>query len=269
MYALVAAALSLLAPAPSLRPAAARCAPPRLSAAATTGQLTVARVARGHVDRMVQMASLLTDAFYGRRSLRGGPLAWAQRQVIEADVRNELVSRLEFYSLARELALPHQGAVLVAAEAAGPLDARGAPCGFVEVGLPAWSEGGGFQLPKHPRGASGAEPPELRAYVSNLAVDESARRRGVGRLLMHECEAEVRRWRPAQRRIWLEVTETNVEALAFYERLGYVRVGRSTGQREIVRRRFAYELTTVERIVFCKELEYDEGERGQSGSVEV
>ena len=62
------------------------------------------------------------------------------------------------------------------------------------------------------------------AYVTNIAVDPSCRRQGVGRALL--CEA----CRGAQTRgcasITLEVRESNAPAIALYEQCGFVFVGR-------------------------------------------
>jgi len=210
----------------------------------------VHRVRPGDAVKTEQLATLLVDAFYGKHTLLNGPIAWAQRQILEADVRSELGSRLAYYELAREQQLPHVGAVLAATTAEGEL------CGFLDIGLPEFT-GQGFQLPSRPSGLqtvserSVAEERELRAYVSNLAVGSESRRRGIGRLLMQECETEVQRWATPQEFIWLEVSDANAEAAAFYGSLGYERVGYTSG-REIVKRQFSYTLERVQRGLLRK-----------------
>jgi ribosomal protein S18 acetylase RimI-like enzyme len=58
-----------------------------------------------------------------------------------------------------------------------------------------------------------------RGWVYYLAVAESARRRGIGRDLMRECEQWVRsRGVP---KIQLMVRHNNASVIAFYEDLGY------------------------------------------------
>lgn len=60
----------------------------------------------------------------------------------------------------------------------------------------------------------------VRPILTNLSVNYSARRSGVGSALVQRCEEEViRRWN--QREIVLEVEEDNVRALTFYKKRGY------------------------------------------------
>ncbi len=71
-----------------------------------------------------------------------------------------------------------------------------------------------------PSGYSVAEVDTRGLHVTNLAVDESRRRRGVGACLMAAVEAWGRRMGQSVSR--LEVRETNSAAAEFYRRLGYV-----------------------------------------------
>uniref|UniRef100_A0A7S3BC36 N-acetyltransferase domain-containing protein n=1 Tax=Haptolina ericina TaxID=156174 RepID=A0A7S3BC36_9EUKA len=87
--------------------------------------------------------------------------------------------------------------------------------------------------------------------MSNLAVCEGSRRRGVGQLLVSECEAEVMRWGGEE--LWLEVSLDNAKAISFYQRLGYCFVEETSG-REVVRRPFNFEVTTVPRGLMSKAL---------------
>ena len=58
-----------------------------------------------------------------------------------------------------------------------------------------------------------------RGWINYLAVDPEHRRRGLGRLLMHEAEQRLRALGCAK--INLQVRVTNDEALAFYRDLGF------------------------------------------------
>ena len=57
------------------------------------------------------------------------------------------------------------------------------------------------------------------SYVSSLAVEHRARRRGVARELMREAEAISRDLGNAE--VVLEVAASNAQAMRFYQRLGY------------------------------------------------
>lgn len=58
-----------------------------------------------------------------------------------------------------------------------------------------------------------------RGYINYLAVDPAARRRGLGRRMMHE--AEQRLLALGCPKVNLQVRTENLEVLAFYEALGY------------------------------------------------
>jgi ribosomal protein S18 acetylase RimI-like enzyme len=60
-----------------------------------------------------------------------------------------------------------------------------------------------------------------QAHVRMLGVDRSARRRGVGRSLMHACLREARR--VGKGRLTLETTESMTAAQGLYESMGFVR----------------------------------------------
>lgn len=181
-----------------------------------------------------KLSNILITAFYGEHEAWHGPIAWAQRRVIEADIYTDLSSRVSYYEKARELGLQHRGAVLIADSSEGQVS------GFVDVGLPLFDMATrAFTLPARPEGlgAAAAPPPscELRPYVSNLAVCESVRRQGVGRRLMAECEDEVRGWGAEHEFIWLEVSVDNEPAISFYRSLGYEEV-RASPQRKFSKR---------------------------------
>jgi ribosomal-protein-alanine acetyltransferase len=62
------------------------------------------------------------------------------------------------------------------------------------------------------------------AEILNLAVREEDRRQGAGRHLM-ECLLQ-KYQKDAVSRVFLEVRQSNTEAIAFYQRLGFQAVGR-------------------------------------------
>jgi ribosomal protein S18 acetylase RimI-like enzyme len=62
------------------------------------------------------------------------------------------------------------------------------------------------------------------AYLSRIAVSRTYTRRGIGQLLLAEVFAESRRL--SARRCVLDVAEDNSRAITFYERAGFVQIGR-------------------------------------------
>ena len=63
---------------------------------------------------------------------------------------------------------------------------------------------------------------QLRCYVSNMAVAEGHRRRGLAAALLQECERAARRW--GEDSIWLHVDVGNDAAMALYAAAGYEEV---------------------------------------------
>ena len=147
-----------------------------------------------------RMAQLAVQAFYGKHSAWDGPLAYMQRAILSQDVHDDVHNRLRYYEEARARDLRHRGAVFTALDASS-----GDIIGFADIGLTVYdSRRRTFRLPKRPEGEAGfgtmaRSHLQCRPYLSNLAVDASQRRRGVGRLLVDACEAEVRRWRACDR----------------------------------------------------------------------
>jgi ribosomal-protein-alanine N-acetyltransferase len=87
-------------------------------------------------------------------------------------------------------------------------------------------------------GATGTGEPAVLGYVvalvvadegeiADLAVAPSARRRGIGRLLLDRVAEEARR--AGIRALFLEVRESNVAARALYQSAGFAAVGRRRG----------------------------------------
>lgn len=62
----------------------------------------------------------------------------------------------------------------------------------------------------------------FRCYASNIAVQETHRRRGLGRRLLQQCERIARLWYHDS--LWLHVESDNTPALALYQQMGYENV---------------------------------------------
>jgi len=198
-----------------------------------------------------RLSQLAVEAFYGRYTWSQGPAIALQRGIIEADVLTDVGARLRYYEEARMLGLTHIGAVFMAED-----ESTGALWGFADIGLAIY-DGNTFSLPKRPEGdvrALESSTHELRPYLSNLAVDESARGNGIGRRLVRACEEEARSWTDgAHGSVWLEVTLSNENAHGFYRQLGYEQAAVTLG-REIVRQRWSLEAQQVSRRLMRKTL---------------
>lgn len=195
---------------------------------------------------------IAVSAFYGEYTWTQGPAMYVQRNIIEGDVLNDLVQRLCFYEEARCLGMAHTGAVFVAEDCS-----TGAAIGFADIGVTIWDGSKStFSLPKRPEGdpnLSGRSTVELRPYLSNLAVDPTRRRSGVGRQLVEACEAEARSWDTPYESIWLEVSATNDAASELYRRCGYIQEAQTFGK-EIVKERWGFESQQVRRLLMRKHL---------------
>lgn len=64
----------------------------------------------------------------------------------------------------------------------------------------------------------------LRAYISNMAVAPSQRRRGVARALLAAGDRLAQRW--GQDSVWLHVADVNSNAIALYRGAGFTARGR-------------------------------------------
>lgn len=58
-----------------------------------------------------------------------------------------------------------------------------------------------------------------KAYISNLAVKQEYRQRGIGLMLLQQCEAIAKQWN--HQTLYLHVRSDNAIALALYDKLGY------------------------------------------------
>ena len=58
-----------------------------------------------------------------------------------------------------------------------------------------------------------------KAYISNLAVQERYRQKGIGQMLLNRCETIAQSWE--QPEIFLHVRRDNAIALGLYQKLGY------------------------------------------------
>ena len=192
--------------------------------------------------------------------------AWAQRVVLDGTAESDIFGRLGYYEEARANGRAC-GSIFIAENDIGEL------CGFADVGASLWLPndqchrlplGTDLQrLATTGRGADGQvkKGVELRPYVSNLVVDASLRRSGVGRRLMEACEEDAASWQatcriadgPAADDLWLEVTSTNRVAVDFYDAIGYRSAGITTGS-EVTRQGDGFGMADVERLVLRKAL---------------
>lgn len=129
--------------------------------------------------------------------------AWAQRSVLDATANSDFFSRLKYYDDERSNGRAC-GCILVAER-----EDDGMIAGFADIGASLWlPKDGAFRLPQHADlqrlattgvGTDGQRKPgvKLRPYVSNLVVDTSMRRSGIGRQLMQACEEECSTWADA------------------------------------------------------------------------
>ena len=207
-----------------------------------------------------RLTRFMMDETYGQ--CQPFSAAWAQRSVLDAAADSDFFGRLKYYDEQRTAGRP-QGDVFIAEKADGSL------AGFADLGASLWLPNDrAFRLPQSPDLQRLAETGvgtdgqlktgvELRPYVSNLVVDASLRRCGVGRRLMEACEEAARSW-AAEREdatpyIWLEVTESNEAGIAFYRALGYEVDGSSAGS-EVTRDGDAFSMVEVRRCVMKKAL---------------
>lgn len=166
---------------------------------APAGQDAVATDASHFTIRTAQvrdlsaLAEILTDSFHPR----SGFMRWAYpmlRLGIYEDLRNRLRSNS-----------PHYVCLVAVADVSTVTDSRETLAGTVELALrspPSWQ----------PRASQ-------YAYISNLAVRESCRRRGVARQLLLACERTSLEW--GFQDLYLHVLDNNHQARQLYLKTGY------------------------------------------------
>lgn len=217
-----------------------------------------------------RLTKFMMDATYG--AVRPFSPAWAQRSVLDATSNSDFFGRLAYYEEMRAAGQP-RGAIFAAER-----ESDGALCGFADVGVSLWLPNDrAFRLPQDRDlrrlaatgvGTDGQRKPgvELRPYLSNLVVDASMRRSGVGRSLMAACEEYAANLEPgacsiagapgAADQLWLEVTTSNRVGMDFYRALGYAEVGARTAGSEVQRASGGggFTLAEVQRCVMRKPL---------------
>ena len=145
------------------------------------------------VQDLATLADILTDSFHPRTGL----MRWAYpmlRLGIYEDLRNRLRSTS-----------PHYVCLVAVAAVSTVVGFREELAGTVEIALrspPAWQP----RCPQYP-------------YISNLAVNQSCRRRGVARQLLLACERKSLEW--GFQDIYLHVLENNHQARQLYLKTGY------------------------------------------------
>ena len=70
----------------------------------------------------------------------------------------------------------------------------------------------------------GSTPAPMEAEIYNIAVKHSAQKQGIGQMLLDAFTGRCRI--KGVRTVWLEVRESNVKAIAFYKKNGFVPVQR-------------------------------------------
>ena len=93
-----------------------------------------------------------------------------------------------------------------------------------------------------------------RPYIASLAVSRPFRRRGIARQLMDEAEQLACRW--GHNEILLEVAMTNLEAIRFYEALGYRLLRQQTAgiATQVDVRSFWWDMYSVGKYIMGKRL---------------
>lgn len=96
---------------------------------------------------------------------------------------------------------------------------------YLQDPAPPWSEGYVAEAGERIVGfaALGFEPWNRRAVLWHMYVDRASRGTGVARALLRVVVARARE--VDSRQVWLETQDTNVAAIAAYERLGFRIVG--------------------------------------------
>ena len=261
-----------------------------LSTSAAASLLTITRMPadtnRLFPTNAKKLSRFMMDQTYGI-ACRPFSAAWVQRGVLDATADSDFFERLSYYHEAQAAGRP-RGAIFVAQNG-------DEICGFADIGASLWlPKDNAFRLPQDPElqrlvstgtGADGKRKTDivLVPYVSNVVVDASLRRGGIGRRLMEACEAEAQSWTGVQesgcatdsRCSWLEVSASNQQALNFYKALGYAAPGALENQllqgtsadrqaiagipevthgSEVVREGDAFNMLHVERRVLCKVL---------------
>lgn len=92
--------------------------------------------------------------------------------------------------------------------------------GFVDVDARSLTSSDDKYLPPLARSAPLSDDLPPRPYLSDLAVNEGWRRRGVAKALINQCEDEIRLW--GKYELFLRVEKQNIAALKMYDSLGYV-----------------------------------------------
>jgi|TARA_B100000524_G_scaffold241738_1_gene129288 ribosomal protein S18 acetylase RimI-like enzyme len=188
----------------------------------------------------LQLADLCTDSFYGTHALQDGPIIFLQRLKLFVGV---------YYQVSRRLGFETDGERECRLFVAQTDEGRVCGCADLAVHLfDGSAQRFRLEIDEMPEGGEGQY--RWAPYVCSLAVDGSRRRGGVGRALMRECERTAKQW--GNRELLLEVAQTNVGAIRFYERLGYKVLasdGRGTGAMQVDVRPFWWDVYPVRKYV--------------------
>jgi len=169
------------------------------------------------IDDVPSLANLCADALYGEAELlRDGPIICAQRQKIVQGMKRNFARRVGFESNPDYGVGDEQEIKFFVAED----EPSGKICGCLDMAVHLFNKrAGAFDLEIDEMPAD----PELRLrwspYIASLSVSRPMRGRGVGRELVREAEAWAKR--KGYGEVMLEVSQSNSNAIRFYERGGY------------------------------------------------
>lgn len=187
------------------------------------------------------VARVMRTAFRGDYALADGPLVNAQLATMELSLRLQLGEQLARPDHAAE-------AVLVADD--------GSPGGIVgcaSVRLACFEDATGVKKGDSVQLAQlWPDQYTLLPYMSNLAIQPEARRRGLGRALVRGCEQQARAWGFSS--LTMEVVCSNEAAIALYRRMGYMLHPCEEEVRLTVRRRFHFKQEWVPKLRLVKDL---------------
>ena len=196
------------------------------------------------------LSKLCTDCFFGTHTATDGPIIFLQRSLIWSRVFRQVLRRLAIEEDGRECRL-----VVAADKTTGTVEA------CVDVAIHLFDrdlQRFELMIDEMPVGSEARRRYGWRPYVASLAVTNTERRRGLGRMLMREAERTARKW--GYRELMLEVAKGNDPALSFYRRTGYKVVREQPadatggGSATVVRvvRGLYWEIDTVAKVLMRK-----------------
>mmetsp|Transcript_18076 Transcript_18076/g.46212 ORF Transcript_18076/g.46212 Transcript_18076/m.46212 type:complete len:248 (-) Transcript_18076:72-815(-) len=203
------------------------------------------------------LANLCADALYGEASLLSdGPIVCAQHLNVVQGMKANFARRIAFESDPEYGIGDDQEVKFFIAEDAS----SGEICGCLDMAIHLFDkQAGAFELDIDEMPEDPALQYRWSPYIASLSVSRPTRGRGVGRQLVLEAE----RWakRKGYGEIMLEVSQTNLDAIGFYERGGYKVVSSFAageaggGGEDVTRKLFWWEIRPAAKLLMRKQLE--------------